>query len=138
MVVPPTPTSPLGPKAPAHSPLLYLECNYNIGPIQSIYGDVHEVYLYRVSMVVYLKCTCSQGCINRGTCSHPELTQDQVLTSAYVIRFANKLIQDKSHTLSLRSVGARGQGQLGPVEGPKKICTNLITTYKIIPLDSSY
>ena len=28
-----------------------------------------------------------QGCINRGTCSHPELTQDQVLTSAYVIIF---------------------------------------------------
>ena len=29
----------------------------------------------------------SQGCINRGMCSHPELTQDQVLTSAYVIIF---------------------------------------------------
>ena len=28
-----------------------------------------------------------QGCINRGTCSHPELNQDQVLTSAYVIIF---------------------------------------------------
>ena len=28
-----------------------------------------------------------QGCINRRTCSHPELTQDQVLTSAYVIIF---------------------------------------------------
>ena len=31
--------------------------------------------------------TNKQGCINRGTCSHPELTQDQVLTSAYVIIF---------------------------------------------------
>ena len=28
-----------------------------------------------------------QGCINRGTCSHPELTHDCVLTSAYVIIF---------------------------------------------------
>ena len=28
-----------------------------------------------------------QGCINRGTCSHAELTLDHVLTSAYVIIF---------------------------------------------------
>ena len=34
----------------------------------------------------------SQGCISCGTCSYPELTEDHVLTSAYVkmFRFVNK------------------------------------------------
>ena len=30
------------------------------------------------------KSLCHQGCIFRLTCSHPELTEDHVLTSAYV------------------------------------------------------
>ena len=32
-------------------------------------------------------CSMTQRCINRGMCSHPELTLDHVLTSAYVIIF---------------------------------------------------
>ena len=32
----------------------------------------------------YVRQGCSQGCIFRLTCSHPELTEDHVLTSAYV------------------------------------------------------
>ena len=28
--------------------------------------------------------TCRQGCISCGMCSYPELTEDHVLTSAYV------------------------------------------------------
>ena len=31
----------------------------------------------------------NQGCIFRMTCSHPELTEDHVLTSAYVKFFRN-------------------------------------------------
>ena len=30
---------------------------------------------------------CDQGCISCGTCSYPELTDDHVLTSAYVKSF---------------------------------------------------
>ena len=45
-----------------------------------------------VEMVTNMKVMVmmTQGCINRGTCSHPELTQDQVLTSAYVIQPARE------------------------------------------------
>ena len=31
-----------------------------------------------------LQVTTDQGCISCGTCSYPELTEDHVLTSAYV------------------------------------------------------
>ena len=41
-------------------------------------------------------------------------------TSSFYQLFCNKLIQDKYRSLSLHSVGARGQGQLGPVDGPEK------------------
>ena len=53
---PPTPTSPLGPKAPAHSPLLYLKCTYT-EYLQWCICSVPVVHLYRVSTVVCLKCT---------------------------------------------------------------------------------
>ena len=36
-----------------------------------------------ICYIIFLFC-CLQGCIFRLTCSHPELTKDHVLTSAYV------------------------------------------------------
>ena len=43
------------------------------------------VFLLEISWVeVKIFLGPSQGCIFRLTCSHPELTEDHVLTSAYV------------------------------------------------------
>ena len=36
------------------------------------------------NMLTIVWCSLIQGCIFRLTCSHPELTEDHVLTSAYV------------------------------------------------------
>ena len=43
-------------------------------------------------------------------------------TNSLINKFANKLIQDKSHPLSLRSVG--GRVNYGPMEGLVKISNN--------------
>ena len=37
-----------------------------------------------VDDVFYLLLVVVQGCISCGTCSYPELTEDHVLTNAYV------------------------------------------------------
>ena len=42
-----------------------------------------DTYHHKLNRHQEKSSCCQQGCINRGTCSHPELTQDQVLTSAY-------------------------------------------------------
>ena len=41
-------------------------------------------YSVLFSDIFQLSPTLNQGCIFRLTCSHPELTKDHVLTSAYV------------------------------------------------------
>ena len=43
---------------------------------------IHTIYIY-----TYIDMYVNQGYINRGMCSHPEPTQDHVLTSAYVKHF---------------------------------------------------
>ena len=44
---------------------------------------LNKYFLY--ILVLFVDFVYKQGCINRETCSHPELTQDRVLTSGYVI-----------------------------------------------------
>ena len=41
-------------------------------------------FFFRYTFMLSIFTFCKQGCIFRLTCSHPELTDDHVLTSAYV------------------------------------------------------
>ena len=58
------------------TPILFAECIFYIYPLarEKISGSK-----IRFSLLKY-----AQGCISCGTCSYPELTEDHVLTSAYV------------------------------------------------------
>ena len=40
--------------------------------------------IYEGKVLAMKKIGCAQGCISCGMCSYPELTEDHVLTSAYV------------------------------------------------------
>ena len=46
------------------------------------YRNVKTLILHQ--FIILLCVIIEQGCISCGTCSYPELTEDHVLTSAYV------------------------------------------------------
>ena len=51
---------------------------------KNTYRSQYEVGKKDDNKQVFLLNTLSQGCISCGTCSYPELTEDHVLTRAYV------------------------------------------------------
>ena len=61
------------------------DCVFDICVINALYQFGHEHIMGDIlsSTYKYLD-THVQGCIFRLTCSYPELTEDHVLTSAYV------------------------------------------------------
>ena len=62
-------------------PLCIKLCYFQYFSERDVDNNVHlfvTVYIFLEQMY------CLQGCIFRLTCSHPELTKDHVLTSAYV------------------------------------------------------
>ena len=57
-----------------------------LDPLEYTMTEAEAALNYSVlfSDIFQLSPTLNQGCIFRLTCSHPELTKDHVLTSAYV------------------------------------------------------
>ena len=64
-----------------HFPYFQIGCK-SLLKIQNV--ELCLVFVLGPLMVEIYQSTLSQGCIFRLTCSHPELIEDHVLTSAYV------------------------------------------------------